>query len=321
MEEEESLSALIFQRLRPTASSLPSSSSTLSSSSVQQLEDYEAYLGELASQPLDRLVKEPSILSEMSSKVRSEMEELAFSNYKSFIQTSDCIRDVHREITEGTETMKELLDSLQSMSKSCEKFSVSSHEISEMRSQNRMALQHHNQLIEMLEIPQLMDTCVRNGFYDEALELEAFSQKLQKLHGDIPIIHEIANDVKSSTEVMLRELLFKLKTNIQLPQCLRIIGFLRRLGVYNELQLRICFLKSRDVWLNSVIDNIPTGNAYSFVSRHEGPFLSFFFFFLPPSFPPIPCYLLRHLLDLHLFVLSSYSSLFSLLPLSVGQTH
>ena len=56
-----------------------------------------------------------------------------------------------------------LLEELPALSSVCENFCSAASGIAERRAVNKRTLQHHSTLIELLEIPQLMDTCVRNG--------------------------------------------------------------------------------------------------------------------------------------------------------------
>ena len=46
---------------------------------------------------------------------------------------------------------------------------------------NNLTRSRLTELVELLEISQLMDTTVRNGYYDEALELIEFARKLGKV--------------------------------------------------------------------------------------------------------------------------------------------
>jgi len=50
-------------------------------------------------------------------------------------------------------------------------------------------------LLELLDAPQLMDTCVRNGIYDEALDLHAFISRVALLHPELPILQLLAAQV------------------------------------------------------------------------------------------------------------------------------
>lgn len=60
--------------------------------------------------------------------------------------------------------------------------------MSASRRMNTLTLNRHTEILEILEIPQLMDTCVRNAYYDQALELATYVRRLDKKHGALPVM-------------------------------------------------------------------------------------------------------------------------------------
>lgn len=67
-------------------------------------------------------------------------------------------------------------------------FMKEAEDIGASRRMNSLTLNRHTEILEILEIPQLMDTCVRNGYYEEALELAAYVKRLEKKHASLPVI-------------------------------------------------------------------------------------------------------------------------------------
>lgn len=118
----------------------------------------------------------------------------------------------------------------------------------ERHRQNRLLLSQHTTLLDLLEAPQLIDTCVRTNNYDEALDLIAFVNKIAMVAPGVPAVTQLAKDVQSCRRGVVEQLLSKLSRNVTLPECLRCVSYLRRLPVFTEGELRLRFLQCREHW-------------------------------------------------------------------------
>jgi conserved oligomeric Golgi complex subunit 8 len=234
----------------------------------QRLDESFSYLQELNSYHVDRLQAEPIVLLDSQQHIQEEIKNLAFSNYKTFIRTAVVSKEIYSDFSVIESKLDHLVTHLPEFGGLCENFTKNIQTISGSRRTNNLTLQKHNQLLEILEISQLMDTCVRNEYYEEALDLAAYVKRLDKrFSSSIQLVRQIVNDVNKSLNIMLKQLLQQLKTNLQFNQCLKIIGIIRRLEVFSESELRIKFLQLRDSWLNTLLKQIPTNDPYHHISK------------------------------------------------------
>ncbi|XP_015262211.1 PREDICTED: conserved oligomeric Golgi complex subunit 8 [Gekko japonicus] len=257
--EEASLLAWLFRRAPPPPPP-PAGDAELS-----------AYLAELSGLGLEVLRREPARLAEERAQLGAQTRALAFAHYKTFIRSAECTAGTRRGFAGIEEGLDRLLGRLapggRAGGRGRVNFSREAEQIAQSRRMNSLTLNRHTEILEVLEIPQLMDTCVRNSYHEEALGLVAYVRRLEKKHADIPVIQSIVAEVRQSTQLMLTQLIQQLRTNIQLPACLRLIGYLRCMDVFTEAELRITFLQARDIWLRSILAAIPDDNPYMHITK------------------------------------------------------
>jgi hypothetical protein len=165
----------------------------------------------------------------------------------------------------------------------------------------RRTLLQHSSLLELLELPSLMDACVRSGLYDEALSIAGFANTLERRHllpisqqqqhatvqgsssagkqSQQTVVVGVVADVRRRESELRRHLLHRLKGDVSMPQCLEVVTALRRLNGVElerrapdkglerlhaamELKLQVDFLEARDVWLDAASSpTAPTTSA------------------------------------------------------------
>ncbi|XP_067624880.1 conserved oligomeric Golgi complex subunit 8 [Eurosta solidaginis] len=229
--------------------------------------ELHSYLANLGTYKVEQLKKEQTRLVDETKRIIEQTQELAISNYKTFIHTAENSRSIFSEFQNAEEQVGNLLGKLPLFTAECEGFLVKAEDINESRRINSITLKKNAQLLEILELPQLMERCIREGRYEEALELASYVQKLGHNHGDILIIKSIVHSVEALWHTMLVQLVAQLRTDLQLPKSLQIVGYLRRMQAFGNNELKLKFLQARDAWLTGALKAIPKEDAQQHLNK------------------------------------------------------
>lgn len=202
---------------------------------------------------LQTLLDEPQRLSSEAERLNEELESLVMDNYKVFVENLTCSVHLRLEDKKLGEISSELEHNLNELSQQCINFKDRVNQFVNLHKRNRKTLQHHMQLVELLEVPQLVDSCARNGLHDEALELANFVNGLERRHllatevnslsyhhsaaantdsfrnSGNDVIQTIVDDVHHTLAGLRQQLLQQLTENTALPKEISILATLRKL--------------------------------------------------------------------------------------------
>ncbi|CAN1217396.1 Conserved oligomeric Golgi complex subunit 8 [Linum perenne] len=125
----------------------------------------QPYVSELLSFTLDRLHKEPELLRVDAERIERQMQEVAVGNYRAFIAAADALNAIREEVSYIDKHLESLISEIPKLTSGCTEFIESAEEILEKRKMNQTLLLNHSTLLDLLEIPQLMDTYVLFNFF------------------------------------------------------------------------------------------------------------------------------------------------------------
>ncbi|KAL7553889.1 hypothetical protein ACHAWF_017231 [Thalassiosira exigua] len=129
-------------------------------------------------------------------------------------------------------------------------------DLAEKHRLRRRTLMQHSSLLELLELPNLMDACVRSGLYEDALGVAGFANALERRHPPAPaaaagsgpdgggggkggakgaerkadVVAGVVAEIRRREADLRRMLVGRLRRDVTMPQCLEVVTALRRLN-------------------------------------------------------------------------------------------
>ena len=208
-------------------------------------QDATAYLDHLISLPLASLNKEPTLISAEASTVESELTNLCYREYPTFLSVHRCSAAVRSAFDDFQGSLDQLLDSVPTLEDECRTFSRRTQGLSAHRNRSILVQDQQDKLLDLLELPQLMETCVRNGYYQEAMELSAHARGLRARYPGTRLVDDVAREVEGVEQLMLAQLFSLLREPVKLPTAMKTISYLRRMDLMEESSIGLAFLSGR----------------------------------------------------------------------------
>jgi hypothetical protein len=233
----------------------------LASSSKLTQNDTSEYINHLTSLPLDTLLAEPTILQTQSHHLTSSLTSLTHTSYPSFISIHKTTQSLSNSLASLDSSLSALLtDSLPALQTSSSGWRERTDAALKERKKARLVLEQQEKLRDLLDIPLLIDTSVRNGYFAEALSLVAHANSITSSTTTLPpaLLASVLVEIRHSVDQMSLTLLGTLhEPNRKIPALWKAVNFLRKMELFGaesaEQQLALVFLSGREACLSSAL--------------------------------------------------------------------
>jgi hypothetical protein len=225
----------------------------------------QAYLNYLTTLPLPNLLSEPSALQTQAHHLTSSLTSLTHTSYSTFLALHGTTTALAGSLDSLSTSLASLLTkSLPALEDSAAAWRTRTETVLHQRNKARVVLDQHDKLKDLLDIPLFIDTCVRNGYFSEALSLANHATSLSLGPNAPPIFASVQAEVHHSITQMLSSLLTTLhEPNRKLPTLWKAVNFLRKMNAFedtdnvsSEEQLALAFLSGRLTCLIGILDPI-----------------------------------------------------------------
>ncbi|KAF0697706.1 Aste57867_11633 [Aphanomyces stellatus] len=215
-------------------------------------------------------------IDDISEKLRG----LALTNYHVFVQSQQCSQVVATELKSLGTNVAAVEAHLPGLQTQCKHLDASVQGAAKNNAEIQYLLSHYAELMELLEIPQLIDGCIANDLIEDALEAIQFTKKLfdqsysqQKTPRNVILVN-LVTEVQDATTALRNKIVQKLREDLSLATCLHMVAYLRRvdglwkiLPVDYDQHLKVEFLACRDAWLTKTVHGIPTSDPYTYLMQ------------------------------------------------------
>ncbi|XP_047503354.1 conserved oligomeric Golgi complex subunit 8 [Pieris napi] len=244
------------------------------SENADYFNDISDYIRKMGSQNWEQISKEPERLSDEMRHLTEQTQELAFTNYKTFVETAEISRTIRKDLDKSKDSLDTFLETSPQFVEECENFSRIANDIVQDKKQYSNVRNQSDKLLELLELPALMREALNSEDYESALDIFTFIRNLSKRYSKIPIVQNTASEIMTLWYETLYHLFNQLHYDLPLPQCLQILGYLRRAyivfksteednysaGSKNAASdgLHLHFLKARNAWFEKALEDAKT---------------------------------------------------------------
>ena len=215
--------------------------------------EYASYVDHLTELPLSTLESEPTALSSSSAQLTNALTTLCYTSYPTFLSLHSTTSTLSSSLSSLSSSLDSLLSALPSLESSARAFAQETREIQKERRKASLVLEQHAKLYDVLSLPMLLDSCVRNHSYNEALLLANHASSLAQRFRTNPLIQSVKAECDGRVQAMLGQLLSTLTEQAKLPALFRAVTFLRKMGVLDEQELALAFLTGRGAFLEGAL--------------------------------------------------------------------